>query len=284
MALPARPLMQSENATGLPDALKAGVETLSALPMDDVRVHYNSPKPSEVQAMAYARGSEIHVGPGQERHLPHEAWHVVQQKQGRVKPKLRVEGAPVNEDRSLEQEADAMGERASAGGVGATMKKPGGSSTSGAVKPGIASPAAIQRVAVKLFAGLDAETPSSYDAGGGHSYADHGAHTTSEQHVTRVKTGVAPSGRVSRVPNGKGSSKFKSDDQHKLAFKTAYTDIQDKNKNRQKVRGAGNVIPLAGAGPIYYADGKEETCDKVQLDIQSVDDDTIRINSMYPVK
>jgi hypothetical protein len=29
--------------------------------------------------------SEEH-NPGQEQHLPHEAWHVVQQKQGRVKP------------------------------------------------------------------------------------------------------------------------------------------------------------------------------------------------------
>lgn len=34
----------------------------------------------------YSQGTDIHIGPGQEKHLPHEAWHVVQQKQGRVKP------------------------------------------------------------------------------------------------------------------------------------------------------------------------------------------------------
>ena len=67
------------NSSGLPDRLKAGVETLSGLGMDDVRVHYNSPRPAQLQALAYTQGSDIHVGPGQERHLPHEAWHVVQQ-------------------------------------------------------------------------------------------------------------------------------------------------------------------------------------------------------------
>ena len=31
------------------------------------------------------RARDIHLGPGQEKHLPHEAWHVVQQKQGQSK-------------------------------------------------------------------------------------------------------------------------------------------------------------------------------------------------------
>jgi hypothetical protein len=39
---------------------------------------------------------------------------------------------------------------------------------------------AVQRVVAKLIAGLDADKPSSYDTGGGHSYADHGAHTTED--------------------------------------------------------------------------------------------------------
>jgi len=70
------------NRTGLPDALKAGVEALSGLAMDDVRVHLNSPEPARLDALAYASAGEIHLD--QEQHLPHEAWHVVQQKQGRV--------------------------------------------------------------------------------------------------------------------------------------------------------------------------------------------------------
>ncbi len=88
----AEPTQRKENTTGLPDTLKAGVEKLSGLSMDDVQVHYNSSRPAEVQALAYTQGTEIHVGPGQEQHLAHEAWHVVQQKQGRVQPTLQVEG------------------------------------------------------------------------------------------------------------------------------------------------------------------------------------------------
>jgi uncharacterized protein DUF4157 len=100
------------NATGLPDRLKAGAEHLSGIALDDVRVHYNSHKPATVQAHAYAQGSDIHIAPGQERHLPHEAWHVVQQKQGRVKPTLQMKGLEINDDDRLEREADAMGEKA----------------------------------------------------------------------------------------------------------------------------------------------------------------------------
>ena len=102
----------SPNNTGLPDALKTGVEALSGFSLDDVRVHYNSSKPAELQALAYAQGTYIHIAPGQERHLPHEAWHVVQQKQGRVKPTLQMKGISVNDENGLEHEADAMGAKA----------------------------------------------------------------------------------------------------------------------------------------------------------------------------
>ncbi len=102
-----------KNSTGLPDSLKAGVETLSGLSMDDVQVHYNSSKPAEREALAYTRGTDIHVGPGQEQHLPHEAWHVVQQKQGRVKPSLQAKGVEINDEQQLEREADVMGNKAS---------------------------------------------------------------------------------------------------------------------------------------------------------------------------
>src|SRR3984893_13497487 len=107
--LPSAPAQRKPNRTGLPDRLKAGVEQLSGLAMDDVRVHYNSSKPATVQAHAYAQGTDIHVGPGQEQHLAHEAWHVVQQKQGRVKPTLQMKGVAINDDAGLEKEADVMG-------------------------------------------------------------------------------------------------------------------------------------------------------------------------------
>lgn len=101
------------NRTGLPDGLKAGIESLSGMSMDHVRVHYNSAQPAQLNALAYAQGSEIHVGPAQEQHLAHEAWHVVQQAQGRVKPTLQMrDGVQVNDDHDLEHEADVMGAKA----------------------------------------------------------------------------------------------------------------------------------------------------------------------------
>ena len=97
------------NRTGLPDPLKSNLETASGLPMDDVKVHYNSSKPAQLQALAYTQGTQIHVGPGQEKHVPHEAWHVVQQKQGRVRANSSVAGQPLNDDPKLETEASRMG-------------------------------------------------------------------------------------------------------------------------------------------------------------------------------
>lgn len=101
-----------ESVTALPPTLKSGIENLSGLSMDDVHVHYNSAKPAQVQALAYTQGTEIHMGPGQEQHLAHEAWHVVQQKQGRVKPTRQAKAVSINDDAGLEREADIMGSRA----------------------------------------------------------------------------------------------------------------------------------------------------------------------------
>ena len=103
----------NSNQNGLPGNLKSGIEQLSGYSMDDVKVHYNSSQPAQLQAHAYAQGKDIHIAPGQEKHLPHEAWHVAQQKQGRVKPTLQMKtGVPVNDDAGLENEADVMGAKA----------------------------------------------------------------------------------------------------------------------------------------------------------------------------
>lgn len=108
-------IQKKSNRTGLPDNLKAGIENLSGYAMDDVKVHYNSSKPAQLQAHAYAQGTDIHIASGQEKHLPHEAWHVVQQKQGRVQPTMQMKsGVKVNDNVGLEREADVMGNRAMA--------------------------------------------------------------------------------------------------------------------------------------------------------------------------
>lgn len=114
-----KPDPAAANRTGLPDALKAGVERLSGLSLDGVKVHYNSSRPAQLNALAYAQGTEIHVAPGQEQHLPHEAWHLVQQAQGRVRPTVAMDGVAVNDDSALEHEADVMGMKAAAASAAA---------------------------------------------------------------------------------------------------------------------------------------------------------------------
>ena len=106
-------LSTTPNLTGLPDTMKSNLESASGLNMSDVRVHYNSSKPSEIGALAYTQGTDIHLGPGQEKHLGHEAWHTVQQKQGRVETTTQFKGIAGNDDQGLVKEADLMGAKVS---------------------------------------------------------------------------------------------------------------------------------------------------------------------------
>ena len=107
-----KPIQRKGNNTGLPDNLKSGIENLSGVSMDSVKVHKNSDKPAQLNAHAYAQGTDIHLGAGQEKHLPHEAWHVVQQSQGRVQPTTQLAGVNINDNTGLEKEADVMGAKA----------------------------------------------------------------------------------------------------------------------------------------------------------------------------
>ena len=110
---PAQPVQKKSDGGDLPTNLKSGVEKLSGQDMSDVTVHKNSDKPAQLNAHAYAQGTDIHLGPGQEKHLPHEAWHVAQQKQGRVEPTKQFKGdVQINDDEGLEKEADEMGKKA----------------------------------------------------------------------------------------------------------------------------------------------------------------------------
>ena len=96
------------NLTGIPTQMKLDFEQRSGLSFDDVRVHYNSDKPAQLQALAYTQGTQVYVGPGQERHLKHELGHVVQQKTGIVKPTAVVNGISINDSSELEEMADQI--------------------------------------------------------------------------------------------------------------------------------------------------------------------------------
>ncbi|EDM74895.1 hypothetical protein PPSIR1_24489 [Plesiocystis pacifica SIR-1] len=142
---------RSARSASLPSSLSRNLERLSGQPMGDVRVHYGSTAPSRVGAHAFTQGSDIHLGPRQERHLAHEAWHAVQQKQGRVAATGEVGGHALNSDSSLEREADVMGARAARGGFASGAERgpsfQSRSSTSPSSSSPSSSPAPVQRVA-----------------------------------------------------------------------------------------------------------------------------------------
>lgn len=114
----------SPNLTGIPDSTKTQFENLSGFSFDDVRVHYNSDKPAQLQALAYTQGNQVYVASGQERHLGHELGHVVQQKQGIVTATATVNGVAVNDNVSLEKEADNFGQKATGSLIQMQTEKP----------------------------------------------------------------------------------------------------------------------------------------------------------------
>lgn len=111
---------ESANETGIPDSVKQRMEDSFGTDFSGVRVHPESSKAPEVGALAYTQGTDIHFAPGQfkpdtsagQQLLGHELAHVVQQAEGRVQPTTEIAGMPVNDNESLEREADALGAKA----------------------------------------------------------------------------------------------------------------------------------------------------------------------------
>ncbi len=123
MQMKANPAQKKEdlgNGGGIPSPVKASMEQALGADFSDVNIHANSSKAPEVGALAYTQGKDIHFAPGEyspgsqkgNELLGHELTHVVQQSQGRVKATTQTKGIPVNDDPSLEQEADKMGQKA----------------------------------------------------------------------------------------------------------------------------------------------------------------------------
>lgn len=110
------PLGEKGRGRPLPRRLRQALEHLSGYDLSDTRVHYDSPLPELVGARAFACGTTIYLQTGAAAALPHEAWHVVQQLQGRVQATRSLEVAAqdlgINDQEELEQEADRMGARA----------------------------------------------------------------------------------------------------------------------------------------------------------------------------
>ncbi|HEX4829621.1 MAG TPA: DUF4157 domain-containing protein [Trebonia sp.] len=136
-----RPARVPARPGGLPARLLTSVARESGLDLSDVSVHRSSAEPRRVDARAYAAGSDIHLAPGADRHLAHEAWHLVQQRQGRVPVTGRASGRALNTDPGLEREADVMGDRLAAG--------PGSGPAQGGVAAEAAPPPAVAPLQLK---------------------------------------------------------------------------------------------------------------------------------------
>jgi Domain of unknown function (DUF4157) len=81
------------------------------------------PEAASIGALAYTQGEHIGVAPSQQLNtaagkelLAHEVAHVLQQRQGRVRPHARLGGVGVSVDPRLEAEADTVARRVCSGG------------------------------------------------------------------------------------------------------------------------------------------------------------------------
>ena len=119
---------RAPHSDALPAALRTGLESTSGDDLSDVRIHTNSASPASVDALASSQGQNIHLAPGQ-GHLPHESRHVAQQMARRVQATAEENCAAVNDDVTLEREADLMARRAAEAGTQALRRVTGEEAT-----------------------------------------------------------------------------------------------------------------------------------------------------------
>lgn len=119
---PPGPAAAASSGARLPAAVQRKMEAAFSADFSAVRVHEGS-HATAIGADAYTQGTDVHFAPGRyqpssqqgQALLGHELAHVVQQRQGRVAATTRVGSVAVNDDASLEREADELGARAARG-------------------------------------------------------------------------------------------------------------------------------------------------------------------------
>jgi hypothetical protein len=145
----------SGGGRALPDDLQARMGRSFGSDFSSVRVHEGD-HATAMGALAYTQGTDIHFAPGQyqptsqsgQQLIGHELAHVVQQSQGRVAATTQAKGVDMNDDSSLEHEADEAGARAA-------RREPAGMS-GGLTGNAIAGP--MQRKVIQR----NAEVPTHY--------------------------------------------------------------------------------------------------------------------------
>lgn len=113
----------SSTKTRLPEKVQMKMESAFSADFNDVNIHTHSEKAKGLGAKAFAQGNDVHFAPGKynpesqsgQELLGHELTHVVQQRQGRVSPSTQMKGENINDQSTLENEADLQGIKAARG-------------------------------------------------------------------------------------------------------------------------------------------------------------------------
>jgi len=100
----------------LPKPLREKMERALGHDFSNIRVHEDNSAAS-IGALAYTRGNDIHFMPNVcqpnsisgQKLIGHELTHIIQQRQGRVMPTTQANGLPINNNSTLEHEADSKG-------------------------------------------------------------------------------------------------------------------------------------------------------------------------------
>lgn len=234
----------------MPEAVQAKMEHAFGTDFSGVRVQESSAAPA-LGALAFTQGESIQFAPGQYRPespagqqlLGHELSHVVQQRAGRVQATTQSAGVAVNDDTSLEAEADRHGALAAAG------ERVGGSAgNSAASASGVVQNKAIQLKKVATDAG-EFETTTF------EGFEDRGVNIVLMFHpdpdvVDAKKIGLAQSVQVSK------GGKFESIDVSKQA-RTVTAPGDSEGYTHDRLSDRNN--PIYGADSLKKGQGLEDT-------------------------
>jgi hypothetical protein len=105
-------VQKKANETNSPNNLRTGMEILFAQGVGDVKTHHNFSQPLQLSANAFVPNNQANIVAGREKHLPYENWQVVQQNQSRISTLQMKSSVNINDDPTLEKEADVMGTKA----------------------------------------------------------------------------------------------------------------------------------------------------------------------------
>lgn len=156
----------------MPADVQAKMEESFSADFSNVRIHEDGEAES-LGALAFTRGTDIHFAPGQykptdqkgQELLGHELTHVMQQSRGQVDAPTQAKGGRViNDDATLEREADEMGRRAALGqrvSISASSSAPSGC-PAGLVQAKL-GPTAAELDSVKINASHESESIALWD-------------------------------------------------------------------------------------------------------------------------